>query len=162
MGSQRVGHDWVTELNWTEGLIYLPHKRRTWTMSQGSFYLSVPACVTYSFPRYVSSKSLIVLCKFQIEREKAATEHFNIPTQYLNILSMTVYDWKGCGKYGIFAGHLTASRYNQALSKGKRGTEKLHNQSIMSNHKIDSIQNIKTNNCLIQAGRSCSKGHWFS
>ena len=61
-------------------------------MSQGSFYLSVSASIMYSFPRYVSFKSLIVLCKFQIEREKAATEHFNIPTQYLHILSMTVHD----------------------------------------------------------------------
>ena len=61
-------------------------------MSQGSSYLSVPASIMYSFPRYVSSKSLIILCKFQIEREKAATERFNFPTQYLNILSMTVYD----------------------------------------------------------------------
>ena len=50
-------------------------------MSQGSFYLSVPASIVCSFPRYVISKSLIILCKFQIEMEKASIEHFNIPTQ---------------------------------------------------------------------------------
>ena len=43
MGSQRVGHDWVTELNWTE-LIAKPGAHRSWRLS----HFPLTLCHVYS------------------------------------------------------------------------------------------------------------------
>ena len=37
MGSQRVGHDWVTELNWTEGLICIKMKSQALDLKRNHF-----------------------------------------------------------------------------------------------------------------------------
>ena len=54
MGSQRVGHDWVTELNWTEYLLICvtkPRKRKEWLWSQDNRVqglTSVLSCFCFS------------------------------------------------------------------------------------------------------------------
>jgi len=71
MGSQRVGHNWVTELNWTDGLEWIRKDtgfllglmRKLSNLHFCSLYFSLDLCSWFHLTPTLSNSSLILSCQ---------------------------------------------------------------------------------------------------
>ena len=82
MGSQRVGHDWATELNWTSLLIFFLLIHSLFSFSWTLFFHSSPHCFHHTYLIFSLKTSTFSRLCFMLYHPCSISQHFPQPLTF--------------------------------------------------------------------------------